>query len=307
MKRLSLVFLLCATMSGPQSTPADLARKRIVESGVKTTLGATFPLAPADARKYKVTFDEDFSEPLSVRDEIPKADGTGRWSQRYWYGAPGWFSAHDDYSVNAVTSKSWAGDDMHRQENGVMRMMADRRPRLDPERYGDRPYIGSILTTAESFQQRYGYFEARARTTVNPGFWPAFWLWCRPDDGEIDIAEFQTTEQAHVYASTHQRNVVDPATAKFTKIPQIDKTDQVAPRGFKISDWHTYGLYWTKDDLVWLIDGEEVKRISSHVFHSPCFFILSNGQGGWSDANKISKTFPGTFDIDYVRAGAAPS
>lgn len=267
---------------------------------------ANFPLAPEGMRNYRVSFAEEFDAPIDLRDEKAGPGAKGRWNQRYWYGAPGFFSAHDDYSLNTMVSRSWSGDDVHAQANGVMSLRADRKPAgARAEKYGERPFIGSILTTDESVEQRYGYFEARLRAPRAAGYWPAFWLWCKEDSGEIDIAEFQTTEPDHVYASTHQRMEKAPGNGFRKLAAQIDKTDEVAPPVFGIADWHTYGLAWTKDALVWLIDGKQVKRVSPHTFHSPCFVILTNGVGGWNDANRVTREFPGRFEIDYVRIGSA--
>ena len=292
MKRVAMLFLILIGACGSQ-----------VQSGVgERQPHWTFPLAPPEARNYAITFDEEFDGPISLRDEKDTSTDRGRWNQRYWYGAAGFYSSHDDWSQGTVMSRSWHGFDLLSQSNGILSMRGDKRPANAPaEKFGNRPYLNSLLTTEGSFSQRYGYFEARLRAPAAAGYWPTFWLWCLNDSAEIDIAEFQTRERGSVYGSTHQRTT--PGT--FRKLPtQVDKTDEMAPSGFDITKWHVYGLLWTENTLEWLIDGKITKKYDNHPFHEPCFVILSNGPGGWSDENKVVSQFGASLDVDYLRVGA---
>ena len=42
-------------------------------------------------------------------------------------------------------------------------------------------YISGMLTTQNSFAQKYGYFEIRSKIPVGVAVWPAFWMLA--DDG----------------------------------------------------------------------------------------------------------------------------
>lgn len=293
---------VAAPTPAPTVTPTPSPTPTPVATPAPTPAPAPTPTpTPASSDGATTLFAEEFSTAITVRPETT-ATKTGRWNQNYWYGWPGNYSSHDDWAQNSMVSKAWSGDEMHVQSGGVMKLGVAKRPAGGADaKYGSRPYLGSILTTEGSFEHLYGYFEARLQVQNVPGQWPCFWLWGKENDSEIDIAEFQTTHQDEVWGSTHQRMELTAAgLVKLAK--QIDKSDQLAPAGFKISDWHTYGFLWNENELIWYVDGKQVKRVSPHPFHSPMFMILTNGVGGWSAANSGATSFTGSdFQADYVR------
>ena len=65
-------------------------------------------------------------------------------------------------------------------------------------------------------------------------------------------------------------------------------------------DFHTYGLEWTAKELVFYVDGEEIRREKNEFCHSPSPVWLSLAIIKW--AGKISDAIDGTaMEVDHVR------
>ena len=92
------------------------------------------------------------------------------------------------------------------------------RPNTNPgdPRNDRRPYTSGLLTTFKSFNQRYGYFEAKLRGDMITGLWPAFWVLGQKipadKDMEIDVFEGLGSTPGVAFQSTHY--VVQPTAAE---------------------------------------------------------------------------------------------
>jgi beta-glucanase (GH16 family) len=65
-------------------------------------------------------------------------------------------------------------------------------------------------------------------------------------------------------------------------------------------DFHTYGLEWSKEELVFYFDGKEIRREKNQFCHSPAPVWLSLAIIPW--AGKITDAIDGTqMEVDYVR------
>lgn len=155
-------------------------------------------------------------------------------------------------------------------------------------------YNSGLITTARSFAQLYGYFEARVALPAGQGFWPAFWL--LPADGtwppEIDIFEVLGNSPTTAYASVHSTTAGN-TTFKVNYLPDLS------------AGFHTYGLSWQADMIRWYIDGNEVAEMATPAdMNKPMFMLLNlavGDTGSW--AGQYDPSLPtGHMQIDYVRA-----
>ncbi len=65
-------------------------------------------------------------------------------------------------------------------------------------------------------------------------------------------------------------------------------------------DFHTFGLEWTRDDLIFYLDGKELRREKNTFCNSPAPVWLSLAVISWS--GKITDAIDGTkMEVDYVR------
>jgi Glycosyl hydrolases family 16 len=135
-------------------------------------------------------------------------------------------------------------------------------------------FTAGMLSTEKSFQQMYGYFEARIKISNVPGTWPAFWLLSleKPGD-EIDVMEILGGRPTRQHMSDHWK--VDGQ--KHDQSKTLDTVDLS-------NDFHTYGLFWMPDTITYYLDNVEVGRFPNLGLHSPMYLIISMGMDG--DWNK---------------------
>jgi len=164
----------------------------------------------------------------------------------------------------------------------------------------DGYYNSARLTTADSFAQRHGHWEARIKINSQPGLWPAWWMlgdnfstvgW--PRSGEVDMAEdygFSAIE-----SSVHTRTDVQPAVRTYAGGIGND------------SEFHVFSMDWTPAGITFSRDGEQYAQ---HLWNTPngptepsrpMFMLLNLAVGGKVGNPPPNAAFPVEFVVDYVR------
>nr|WP_245286995.1 glycoside hydrolase family 16 protein [Bradyrhizobium sp. Tv2a-2] len=192
------------------------------------------------------------------------------------------------------------GLDPFKVDNGVLSIVASRMPpALKPVLFNSE-YISGILTTQQSFSQKFGYFEIRSKVPLGVGVWPAFWMLAN-DGGwppEIDIMEGRGQEPGDIVMTTHWRI---PATG----IVERCGFDFSVPNAW--ADFHNYGVLWERDRLVYFIDRKAVSEIKvPATFEVPVYMIIDLAMGsktlggvGFVDTQSPSEV---EFQVDRVSA-----
>ena len=179
--------------------------------------------------------------------------------------------------------------------NSVLTITADR---ADPVTVSpfilNFKYTSGCITSELTHWQTYGYFEMRARLPVGKGFFPAFWLlpkriaW----PPEIDIFESSGARPDAVHLGVILEN--------------HRGADRWIEDVVSIGDsFHVYALEWTREQLVWSLDGKPVWQQPNEIHED--MYILANLALGNRDPKFIpdpdaTTPFPGHFEIDYIRA-----
>jgi beta-glucanase (GH16 family) len=159
-----------------------------------------------------------------------------------------------------------------RVRNGVLSIVASRTPPELKWFLFDNEYVSGILTTQDSFAQKYGYFEIRSKIPVGIGVWPAFWLLAN-DGGwppEIDVMEGRGQRPGDLVMTTHWR------------VP----SGKIESCGFDflLADastvFHNYGILWQPDRLIYFIDRKPVTDIKVPAgFDDPMYMIVNLAMG----------------------------
>lgn len=177
----------------------------------------------------------------------------------------------------------------------------------------DGKYLAGGIKTQGKFGFTFGKVECRARITRHPdGAFPAIWMMPQkylysgwPACGEIDIMEHIKQEGfIHQTIHTHYRN----------KLGNNENT--TAQTTCDYWDYNVYGVEWTEDELVFLVNGKETFRYSNmqldneaEVMQWPFgngaefYLILNMGlgdEGTW--AGPIDDAgLPAMMEIDWIR------
>lgn len=209
-----------------------------------------------------------------------------------------------------------------RCRNGALELTARKleAPRPNPRFSADAPekdwqrswkeyaYTSGSIDTRGLFTFQYGKVEVRARLPKGQGVWPAIWTLGaerrHPDCGEIDIMEYVWSSPKTVWSTLHFLG--------REKVPPSKRSR--AHTGPEVLDgaWHTYGLEWDKERMVFSFDGKPFftwaldianRPDGTNPFRAPHYLKLNLALG--SPANWGGKLddsiLPQTFAVDYVR------
>jgi beta-glucanase (GH16 family) len=238
--------------------------------------------------------------------------------------------------------------------NGICTIKVELRDCVNTDRTGRKggaqKFASGAFTSFDRFTQTYGYFEARVKMTQapGPGTWPAFWM--LPDRGrdypekigdrtirrayltkeygrgiEIDIFEFmpwwKTREGrffVHVGCIWSYGKVTEKDPAPHGYGAYALENDGWGPRELTYpnadTEFHTYGLYWSPERLIFYLDSKPVFRVrdAQHVPDVPHYFLFNvalSGNGWGKSPDKQHPTYqqivdgmPNRMEIDYFRA-----
>lgn len=261
-----------------------------LRGGSTAEAAAAPPLAKSpDGRALTLTFADEFN------DFRPYMNGKGVWRTTYRDG-----KAADEFDIRTLKSNKEVqlyvdpaferlGLNPFKITGGVLEISAERAPSQAKAALRDYRYISGLITTQPSFSQTYGYFEMRAKLPAGKGVWPAFWL--LPKDfswpPEVDIME-SVGDPSKYYVTYHSSVTKDAGT----EVP-------ISPDAY-----HVFAVSWDKDNVIWFVDGREVKRLPTPSdMHKPMFLVANLALGGdWAGYPDASTPFPVSFKIDYIRA-----
>ena len=242
---------------------------------------------------------------LMFEDEFDGADlDQNKWTTCYWWAIEG-------CTIASNNELEWYQPENVFIDEGILFLQARKGETQAPD--GRLfPYTSGLVTTGKqvsdnsiphNFIFQYGYAEIRAQVPSGQGVWPAFWLlpadhYSKP---EIDIMEILGDEPNMAHMTFHFINEFEE-TVQYGETVQSDEN---------FSDgWHTFGIDWQPDMLVWYVDGVEVWRYKSSLYipDEPMYLLLNLAIGGdWPGDPDEQTRFPNEFVIDYVKVWRRPS
>ena len=263
---------------------------------------------PLNTNGLTATFTDDFNS-LSLYNgsSTNYHPGSGTWWTRYGSGANltsftlpqnGEMQIYANPTLTG-TGTTPLGINPFSVSNGVASIIAAPTSASDAAALWGYGYTSGLMTTKLSFAQQYGYFEVRAKLPTGNGLWPAFWLLPVHPAGsaEIDIFEQLGRDPSTIFETSHTQ--ASGTSTYVTKVAHVDTPDQ----------FHTYGMLWDKNYLVWYIDGVEVNRqVTSPDQNTPMYMLLNLAVGGsWPGAPDATTPFPASMGLDYVHVFALNS
>ena len=202
-------------------------------------------------------------------------------------------------------SEYYSGRGVQPTANGVMHLVAQRLDTPVVYRGKSLRYSSGMLLSRKSHDQflpatcwqqgegfSYGLFEMRCRLARTHTAWPAFWLYGGvPDEVDIfesDVSSFSST--IHInnepgWRPTQARPETCACTY-FNADPASNLCDQ----------FHTYGLCWQPNELVFYFDGVPIRHETRHVpTGCPMYLIANLAIVDWATAATD------TLTVDYIR------
>ncbi|MYM00280.1 family 16 glycosylhydrolase [Novosphingobium sp. FGD1] len=226
----------------------------------------------------------------------------GTWRTEYGNGGPGTVASRTLHHETQVymdadwggTGKKPLGVNPFGIDDGILTITAAPATADVLPYIGGHTYTSGLLTTKFTFAQQYGYFEIRAALPAGQGFWPAFWL--LPTDNswppELDVFEMLGKDPNVLYMTSH--GIENGKNAHTQDRAVLDTTK-----------FHTYGVDWNGERVIYYIDGMEVARQATPAAMNKEMYMLVNlavgGPGSWSGAADET-TGTGEMKVDYVRA-----
>jgi beta-glucanase (GH16 family) len=286
----------------------DAIQSNMTQTGANVTLDlgndeilvfANTTVDQFDAGQFKLSLDKSEMS-LSFSDDFNSLSlwngESGTWDSNFWWGAENgsthegngekqWYIDTDYAPTKSVNPFS--------VDNGVLTITAAPAPDAIKPEINNYDYTSGLLTTYESFSQTYGYFEMRADMPENQGAWPAFWL--LPADGswppELDVVEMRGQEPGVVHVTSHTNE-----TGSHTSVSSAVNVPDT-------SGFHTYGVLWTEEEIVWYFDDVEIARTDTPSdMHGPMYMLVNLAVGGVAGTPADGLATPAEMQIDYIKA-----
>jgi len=174
-----------------------------------------------------------------------------------------------------------------------------------------RPISSASIHTNGKATWLYGYIEVKAKLPYQEGIgtWPAIWMvgaenfygiW--PASGEIDIMEEYGVKNGY-----KSYRYVNFSLHSFSANGANCRTSSSYCSTVDL-EFHTYGLQWTPEALIWYVDGIQKWRQnnkehlwSSWPFNKSFYLILNLAMLGGQIDYKEFKVKPMDYQIEYVR------
>lgn len=205
---------------------------------------------------------------------------TNEWATCYWWDSTG-------CTNNPTQEKEWYLASQVKVSDGVLHLVAQREPTMglsptgQPKEFACR---SGMVTTLPSFNFEYGFVQVVARLPYGTGLWEGMWLAATNHDWppEIDILEHWASQKD---GKTYLHPVGGPRQGGSVNTPA------------NLSEgWHTYTLDWTKNQLVWYLDGRKVFSTTTDVPQQSMYIILN-----LADTSTAKGACTGSMDIKSVK------
>ncbi len=243
-----------------------------------------------------VTLSELLNTKFIVEDKQPQANtqttaGTGK---------PGWnLIWEDNFDHEPLNEKFWNALNSQPASNHELQIYRESNIKITGgclqiiSNTEKGAYYSGAVTTENKQLFQYGKIEIRAKLPVGKGIFPAFWMLPQSGDSfpEVDIIEFLGDEPDQIWHVMHYlNNGKKDNVSKNVKGKNFDR------------DFHLYTLQWSKENLIWMIDGTETFSVKNNIPGDKMFLYINTAIGGdWPGDPDGSTVFPQTMSIDYVK------
>jgi Ca2+-binding RTX toxin-like protein len=254
-------------------------------------------ILPIDASKLQLTYDDEF-DTLNL-DPATGYDTFFPFSSSFGPDSEIARTHNDELQIYVDPTYGGSGStplgiNPFSDQNGVLTITATKTTPEQKADLFDHDYASGLITTAPTFYQQYGYFEMRAKLPFAHGMWSAFWLLPKDATPDLELDVVENIGDDRSYATEHHTN------SNGVKV--------VTNQGHIVDDvtqWHTYGLLWTAQELDWYVDGVVVySQPTSPDQNRPMYILANLALGGRFPGPPDPGFTTASMQIDYIRAYA---
>lgn len=234
----------------------------------------------SEQKEWEITFEDDFDN--------PELDAS-KWMTGYYWGKT---LMNDNYVLSH--EKQFYCDGNISVRNGVVRLTTKKeqaRGKSWNPAIGflekDFDYTSALISTGQSFRQKYGKFEAKVRFSGAYPIVNVFWMLGETILPQIDVFKTSKSKGKELESGVH-------ALKEKNKPESLLSSVKGAP--FK-GQYFIYSLEWSENLLVWKINGKEVLRETKNVPNEPMYLTFCTTL----PENPKSSLLPAYMDIDWVR------
>ena len=257
---------------------------------------ATPSQSTVDLDEYEIVFQEEFDETTL---------DLSRWKTALPWGPDTIINREQQYFVNIL-----GGDnnevtyDPFVFNGETLQITGIETPANQRAAANNQPFLSGVLTTADYFEMTYGYVEMSAKAASGDAVLSTFYLFNQSfndNKPEIDILEHLGARPDKSYQTYHY---FDSNRARSSSGEKHSSPTMETDTGINLDEgFHTYGVLWEPELVVWYIDGVEVRRmigprVSDEPMNIVTHLVIGSEWIGEPDADSI----PAVLEIDYVRA-----
>ncbi|TCO06958.1 glycoside hydrolase family 16 protein [Natronoflexus pectinivorans] len=233
-----------------------------------------------EIRKWEITFEDDFDAL-----QLDKS----RWMTGYYWGKA---LMNDNYVL--AGEKQFFKEDNIEMHDSVVRINTQKeayRGKVWDATHGftmqDFEYTSGLISTGQSFRQKYGKFEAKIKFSQAFPVVNAFWLVGEKMLPQLDVFKTSLKKGKALESGIH---VSAPEGQALNLLKKITGAN------FK-NGYFIYTLDWSPEALIWKINGIEVHREVKHVPDEPMYLSFCTILPEYPSDNQM----PSYMDIDWIR------
>ncbi len=235
-------------------------------------------------RQWDETFHEDFS---TAKLDIKK------WLTKYYWGDK---MLKDSYSLSHDKHFVTDGENLN-LENGKLHIVTRKETVKGKSWHPTQGFItrefaytSGLISTGESFRQKYGTFEAKIKLNEAKDIQNVFWMVGNTMLPHIDITK------------AGKKLAIGNAWGNSHDLKSTQRFSNSLGRNRFAKDYFIYTFEWLPGKLTWKINGIEINSTIKGVPEEPMYLVLSAGV-----QKEVSSMLPASFEIDWVRCYQANS
>ena len=232
-----------------------------------------------EQKEWALTFEDDFNE---------QQLDSSKWMTGYFWGK----TLMNDFYVLAGEKQFYADSNISINHGSVCLTTKEEKVKgkaWDPAiGFKDREfdYSSALISTGQSFRQKYGKFEAKIKFRGKYPVVNAFWMLGEKMLPQIDVFKTSKLKGNELESGIH--TIIDKKAATLlTTILDIAFYSQ----------YFIYSLEWSEQALIWKINGTEVHRETKNIPDEPMYLTFCITLPDIPKSGQL----PAVMEIDWVR------